>query len=256
MKGCLIIFEGTEGSGKTVQAKLLEKWLKKMGYSVLYTREPTKYPIGHLIHQILEKDISATEEAIALLFAADRTNHTKRYIAPALRKGSIVLCDRYVFSSLAYQSRGMKIRLSKKWLKEINKYAIKPDVVFFLDIDPEEGLKRIVKGQRVHDDEFFENLETQQRIREAYYDVLNLNQPITNFFKFKSMPHSLLFKVKALSVVDRTPIISIDGALPQENIQDVIRAIMQRFLKHREILPRKRRVKPEELFSLLQFEEE
>jgi len=147
----------------------------------------------------------------------------------------------------------MSVKFSKRWLKEINKYAIRPDVVFFLDVDPEEGLGRLTNTKRIHDDRFFEDLETQKRIREAYLDVLNLNQPISNFFKFKGMPHSLLSKVKTISIVDRTPVVSIDGALPIEDIQNVIRRIVLRFLRHREILPRKRRVKPEEFFSLLRF---
>ena len=255
MKGCLITFEGIEGSGKTVQARMLEEWLRKRGYGVVYTREPTRYAnfhIGQLIHQILEKHIQVAEEAIPLLFAADRVDHTKRYIIPELKKGSIVLCDRYVFSSLAYQSRGMSVQFSKKWLKEINKYAKRPDIVFFLDIDPEEGLKRIKKDPRIHDDKFFERPDTQKLIREAYYDILNLNEPMANFFESKSVPHSLLSKLQTLAAVDQIPVISIDGALPKEEINKIIREIVQKLLKYKETIKR-RPVRPEELFKLIRF---
>ena len=256
MKGCFIVFEGTEGSGKTAQAILLEKWLRKSKYNVVRTREPTHSNIGSLINQVLEGKIEAAEEAIPLLFAADRANHTKRLIEPALREGGIVLCDRYVFSSLAYQSQGMKTSFRKKWLKEINKYALKPDIVFFLDIDPEKGLKRLKRNERIHDDKFFEDLETQKRIREAYHSIFNLNEPITNFFNVKGMPHSLLPGVNKLSITDHVPVICINGALPKDGVHKTIRRIAQEFLEYKEILPRKRRVKPEEFFTLLRFTEE
>ena len=239
---------------------MLEKWLRTKGYNVVYTREPTyytDYPIGSLINRILERHVTVAEEAIPLLFAADRVDHTKRFIVPALKEGSIVLCDRYVFSSLAYQSRGMRVKFTKKWLKEINKYTMRPDIVFFLDIDPKEGLERLRKDQRIHDDKFFEDLDTQKRIREAYYDVFNLNEHVGEFFNLKSMPQSLLSKVKTFTIVDRIPVISIDGALPKENIHNVIREIVRRFVNYRKILPgKRRRVKPKEFLSLLQFKEE
>ena len=137
MKGSLIVFEGTEGSGKTIQATLLKEWLEKKDYRVIYTREPTHNTIGSLINKILEREVVLAEEAIPLLFAADRADHTVRHIIPELKKGLVVVCDRYIFSSLAYQSGGMKGLYSLKRLKEINKYALKPDLTFFLDINPE-----------------------------------------------------------------------------------------------------------------------
>ena len=256
MKSCFIVFEGIEGSGKSTQAGLLEKWLKKKGYKVVRTREPTRYRIGRVISQVLEKEIEVAEEAIPLLFAADRADHTKRFIEPALKEGGIVLCDRYVFSSYAYQTKGMKTSFRKKWLKEINKHALKPDIVFFLDVVPEEGLKRLERVKRIHDDKFFEDLETQKRIRKAYYDILNLNQPITNFFGMKNLLRLSFPGIKTLSVSDRIPVIHINGALPKNRIHMTIRRVVREFLKYTKILQKGRRVKPEDFYSLLQFAEE
>jgi dTMP kinase len=242
VKGCFIVFEGTEGSGKTIQATKLERWLSKEGFPAVFTREPTRFPIGNLINQILEKEVFIADVALPLLFAADRANHTIRYIIPEIKKGSVVICDRYIFSSLAYQSSGMKTAIEKKWLKEINKYVLKPDLTFFLDIDPEIGLKRIKKWRHNHDNKFFEDLETQRRIRKAYYNVFNVNKQLTDYTKFEIKPRKLLFSnFKALSVYDQTFIITLDGSLPEEEIHKTICNNVQRLLKYRGVSSKKQK---------------
>jgi len=251
MKGCLITFEGTEGAGKTVASKLLQKWLESKGFKVLWTREPTDSRIGMLIEDILERKVKVAEEALPLLFAADRADHTQRVIAPAINAGYIVLCDRYIYSSLAYQRGGMARTFPKEWLEEINRYFLKPDLVFFLDIEPEEGLKRIGKGQRIHDDKFFEDLETQKLIRDAYYEVLNLNKPIFNFFEKEFLPEVLLPKLKALSAVNNVTVVSIDASLDQNTVQGIIQEVMRRFLKFKEVHKKRQRLKPRELLLML-----
>jgi len=251
VKGCLITFEGTEGSGKTVASRELQKWLDARGYKVLWTREPTDSRIGILIEDILERKVKVAEQALPLLFAADRADHTKHVIIPAISKGYIVLCDRYIHSSLAYQRGGMKETFKKEWLEEINRYSIKPDLVFFLHIDPEEGLRRIGKGQRIQDDKFFENLEIQKRIRDAYYDVLNLNKPLVSFFKKETFPTPLASKLKTLSAVDNVTVVGIDASLPQEIVQNVIREVVKRFLRFKEIRKKKRPIEPQEFLSVL-----
>lgn len=251
MKGCLITFEGTEGTGKTNASKMLQKWLEKRHFRVRWTREPTNSIIGRVIQEVLERRVKVAGEALALLFAADRADHTKRFITPALRKGYIVLCDRYIYSSLAYQRGGMGIILKREWLEAINKYALKPDLVFFLDIDPEEGLRRIGKGQRIHDDRFFEDLETQKFIREAYYDVLNLNKPLTGFFRKKIFHGTVFSKLKALSVADNSAIVSIDASAPKEVVQNIVCEVSRKFLKFKEVHKKKRRLEPKDFFSVL-----
>ena len=113
-KGCLIVFEGIEGSGKTTASRNLQKYLTTKEHKALWTREPTSSKIGSLIEDILRGEITVAEEAIPLLFAADRADHTKRVIVPAIKKGYIVISDRYVHSSLAYQKSGMEKVFGKK----------------------------------------------------------------------------------------------------------------------------------------------
>ncbi|RJS88520.1 dTMP kinase [Candidatus Bathyarchaeota archaeon] len=235
MKGLFIVFEGIEGSGKTTHAKALKKWLeeKRAGYKVEFFKEPTSFPIGSLIKRVLNKEVVVAEEALPLLFAADRADHTIRHITPALEKGSIVICDRYVFSSLAYQGGGMKVKFDIKWLKEINKFIIEPDIVFFLDVPPEEGLKRI---SRVNDDRYFYDLEVQKRIRETYYNVLNLNWPISDSYLIKrySMPRKLVSKVR-VSLLNNTWVVKIDSTLPHKENQKIIKDFVNWLIKSKNI---------------------
>lgn len=232
-KGCLIVFEGIEGSGKTTASRNLEKYLSTKDYKTMWTREPTASKIGSLIENILTGQIIVTEEAIPLLFAADRADHTKRVILPSINKGYIVISDRYIHSSLAYQRSGMHKVFKKDWLEEINKYAMKPELVIFLDIAPEEGLSRIGKWQRIHDDKFFEDLETQKRIRDAYHEIFSLHKPLTGLFRRDLLSVSSASKVKAINVLNGTTVIAIDASLNQDDVQDAINDIVQRFLKTR-----------------------
>ena len=234
-KGCLIVFEGIEGSGKTTASRKLQEHLTKKEYKALWTREPTNSKIGSLIEDVLRGKITVAEEAIPLLFAADRADHTKRVIIPAIKKGNIIISDRYIHSSLAYQKSGMEKVFSREWLEKINKYSINPDLVIFLDISPEEGLSRIGKWQRIHDDKFFEDMETQKRIRDAYHEILNLNKPLTGLFNKDLLSSSSLSKVKALSSVDSVTVVAIDASLDQETIQNAINEIVQRFVKSKGI---------------------
>jgi dTMP kinase len=235
-KGCLIVFEGIEGSGKTTASKNLEKYLSTRDYKVLWTREPTVSKIGTLIESILTGSTQVAEEAIPLLFAADRADHTNRIILPAINKGSIVISDRYTYSSLAYQRSGMNRPFEQTWLEVINQYAIVPDLVIFLDILPEEGLDRIGKWKRIHDDKFFEDIETQKRIREAYCEILNLDkqQKQTGLFKGDMFATSSL-KSRLGDKSDGLTVIKIDASLSKEEVQNIVDFNVQRFLKSRGI---------------------
>lgn len=149
MKGYFITFEGTDGSGKTSVIKQVEQHLKNQGYQVLVTREPGGIRISEKIRDILlgreypEMD-SRTE---ALLFAASRRQHLVEKILPALANNTIVLCDRYVDSSLVYQ--GIARDLGVDEVYEINKFAIEnhlPDLTIFVDVVPEVALARVFKN--------------------------------------------------------------------------------------------------------------
>ena len=242
-KGCLIVFEGIEGSGKSTASRKLEKYLATKDYRVLCTKEPTTSKIGTLIENILTGSIQVAEEAIPLLFAADRADHTRRIIVPAINKGTIVISDRYTHSSLAYQKSGMSKAFKQDWLQVINKYALTPDLVIFLDISPEEGLNRIGKWKRIHDDKFFEDLETQKRIRDAYHELFNLTkqQKQTGLFG-KDLFSTSLSKVNPSDETEGMRVITIDASLGQDEIQNIINEEVQRFLKTKGIekqLPQK-----------------
>lgn len=254
-RGCFIVFEGTEGSGKTVASKDLQKWLKSKGHKTLWTKEPTDSRLGMVIGDILEKKFRVAEESIPLLFAADRADHTQRVIVPALNHGYVVVCDRYIYSSLAYQMGGMRKAFKKNWLEEINQYFLKPDLVFFLDINPEQGLRRIVKGQRIQDDKFFDDLKAQKLIRDSYYEVLNLNKPLLSFFNEEMFPSSLLSRLKAMSAIDGVIIISLDALLAQGTVQSIINEVVWRFLKFREKRKERRLLKPKEFLKILSSSE-
>jgi dTMP kinase len=144
-RGSFIVFEGGEGAGKTTQMEALVKWLQARGEHVVTTREPGGTRIGERIREIL-LDPAAAEidpRAEALLYAADRAQHVKDVIAPALSSGRVVVSDRFIDSSLAYQ--GVARGLGIDEIFQISEWAtggVLPDVVFYLAIDPRDGLAR------------------------------------------------------------------------------------------------------------------
>jgi dTMP kinase len=141
----LIAFEGGEGSGKTTQARLVSIWLRELGYDVETTHEPGATKIGMRLRALL-LDTSSTgmsPQAEALMYAADRAEHVTSVIAPALDRGAIVITDRYVDSSLAYQGWGRN--LSVEEIARFNWWATggrTPDLTILLDMDPLAGLNR------------------------------------------------------------------------------------------------------------------
>ncbi len=160
-RGLFIVFEGIDGSGKTTHIDLLGEELEKRGYGVLKTMEPTKGRIGALIRKYAEAgERSLSPEAEALLFAADRFEHG-REIEEALERGRVVLSDRYLHSTLAYQGAA---GVSLGWIREMNRFALKPDLTILLDIDPDASLGR-VRGRRRT---VFERNDYLRGVRELY----------------------------------------------------------------------------------------
>ena len=159
-KGTFICIEGLDGCGKTTQAKLLAKKLGK-NYNAIYTAEPSRGKIGTYIRNSYlygEKRFSIALEA--LLFAADRIEHLEREVLPALDEGNIVISDRYVYSSLAYQGA---TGLSLEWIEKINEHALKPDLGVFIDIELETAMNRLKAKKSV-----MENTATLQKVRHVY----------------------------------------------------------------------------------------
>lgn len=144
-RGLLITLEGGDGAGKTTQANLLYGYLAEQGLSCLLTREPGGTPIGERIRELL-LDLRYTEmvaECESLLYAAARAQHVRQVILPALDEGRVVLCDRFVDSSLAYQGYGAGVNLG--FLREVNRLAtagIVPHLTIVLDLDPVAGRQR------------------------------------------------------------------------------------------------------------------
>lgn len=152
-----IVFEGIDGCGKTTHAALLSKFLSEKSYRILHTKEPSRGKIGILLREYLKKDAPPLVDA--LLFTADRAEHIEQEIKPALDEEKIVLCERYFYSTIAYQAAQ---GLSMEWLKELNSFAVKPDVVILLDLEPE------ISAARISTNEKFENVEFLKKVRENY----------------------------------------------------------------------------------------
>jgi dTMP kinase len=171
MKKMFITFEGGEGTGKTTILDNLYKDLSDLGYKVVKTREPGGSKIAEQIRNIIlgVGNTKMDYKAEALLFAASRSQHMHEVIRPSLEDGAIVLCDRYVDSSLAYQGYARGLGIEEVY--QINSYAIggvMPDLTVLIDVDPEIGLKRIKSNHRVEDRLDLETMTFHKRVREGY----------------------------------------------------------------------------------------
>ena len=247
-KGCFIVFEGIDGSGKSEQFRRLTKKLIDNNFKVIQTREPTKnLETGKLINRVLHENETVSEETLALLFAADRVEHTKRKIQPSLESGFIVISDRYVYSSLAYQSKGMEKELGLDWVRSINKFAINPDIVVYLDITAETGQKRLFNGQiRIEDHTYFENIVQQEKIRSVYYDIFDFGKK--TLFDFEDYPKKILEDF-SLYRQGRTQILRVNGDLSIEEIEKIIFKQISTMLKNKNIKPKSKEPKTQSLTS-------
>ena len=173
--GIFITFEGPDGSGKSTQIGLLAEYLRAGGHEVLTTREPGGTPIGDQIRAVLH-DVDNTAmvfEAEILLYSASRAQLVGQIIRPALARGTVVLCDRYADSTIAYQGYGRKLDLNA--LGQITKFAtggLTPDLTLFLDCPVEEGLNRKKRALVLDGGEWNrldrETPEFHRRVRQGY----------------------------------------------------------------------------------------
>ena len=137
-----IAVEGLDGSGKSTTVTKLKEWLeKRLDKEVMLTQEPTKHPSGKLIRDMLvaQKESPLLHEKLALAFAADRLNHLEIDIWPALKQNKVVITDRYLFSSIAYQT----VAVNYEWVKGLNRFAMLPDLLIYINVSIETALKRI-----------------------------------------------------------------------------------------------------------------
>lgn len=167
MSGYFVVFEGGEGAGKSTQEALLAEALRDRGLTVTQTREPGGTPAGEAIrHVVLSPEFTGLDvRAEALLFAAARGEHADKVIRPALDRGDVVICDRYLDSSVAYQ--GFARGLGPRRIRDLSLWATQelvPDLTIVLDIDPVEGLGRFEERDRLE----AEPMEYHQQVRAAF----------------------------------------------------------------------------------------
>ena len=159
-RGVLIVFEGIDGTGKSTQVGMLSHSLKKIGYDVITTREPTDGIYGKQIRSLYSNRLAVSREQELELFLSDRREHVKKVIEPSLSLKRIVICDRYFLSTAAYQGAA---GLDPLDIIERNSFAPMPDVAFLLEISPEESIRRITekRGDLLND---FEQLDSLKQV--------------------------------------------------------------------------------------------
>ena len=202
MDGMFIVVEGGDGSGKTTLIKAVEKYLLEKGYNVLTTREPGGIHAAEKIREvILNEDIDPITEA--LLFASARREHLTKKVLPALKEGKIVLCDRFVYSSLAYQGYARGLGIENVY--NINQPAINglmPNLTIFLDILPERGIERINKNRSNEINRLdLEGLEFHTKVREGYK--------------------------KAIEMYPENKVVEIDGDRPANDVFEDVKAVLE-----------------------------
>jgi dTMP kinase len=170
MSGLFIAFEGGEGVGKSTQEAILGAYLEQQGHSVVRTREPGGTPAAEAIrHLVLSHDYDGLNpRSEALLFAAARGDHVVRVIRPALERGDVVICDRFIDSSVAYQ--GVARQLGVDWVRNLSLWATNnliPDLTIVLTIDPEVSLARVTNHDRLES----EPLEYHRSVTQAFLDL-------------------------------------------------------------------------------------
>ena len=175
-KGLFITVEGPEGAGKSTILSELFHRLEQDGFDVVLTREPGGISIAEQIREVIlnTNNTEMDKRTEALLYAAARRQHLVEKVIPALDAGKIVMCDRFIDSSLAYQGNARGIGMNE--VMDINQFAIEdkmPDLTLYFDIDPEEGLKRIAKhnGREVNRLDL-ESVEFHTHVREGYQKVI------------------------------------------------------------------------------------
>lgn len=202
MRGKFIVFEGLDGCGKTTQAKLLKEALSARGIAAEFTVEPTENETGKLIRRILSGEVKATPHELAALFVADRIGHNTRVggIEDMLEQGINVICDRYYYSSLAYQA----LDSEPSWVYSANlscPYIRRPDLCIFLEAATEVCLDRIHMGREASQLEIFENAESLNSIRQRFYKV------------FEDLPSDAVLKIDADKEISQLSKIILDAVI-------------------------------------------
>lgn len=190
-KGLFIVFEGGEGSGKSTILDKIYKWLQEENLDCIKTREPGGIKISEQIRSVIldSKNTEMDGRTEALLYAAARRQHLVEKVIPALKEGKIVLCDRFLDSSLAYQGFARGLGIDE--IYEINKFAIEdnfPDISIFFDLEPRIGLERINKNKDREVNRLdLEEIEFHNKVREGYTMLLRKNNNMVKIDASKSI---------------------------------------------------------------------
>lgn len=188
--GLFIVLEGIDGSGTTTQADLLEKRITQETQETAYkTKEPSENPVGKMIRKVLTGKKVVSDESIVYLFAGDRVDHCKEEIEPKLNNENIVISDRYLLSSLTYQSNS---DYSMEYIYDINSKAITPDITIFLDVSVDTVMDRM-SGRETK--EMFEKKEILADVKQKYhnaYDLVKSNRPVMKKVDAEKNPQSVL----------------------------------------------------------------
>lgn len=169
-KGLFITFEGCDGCGKTTQLELLAKFLEEKGYDVIVTREPGAKGLGTKLREILlNYDGEVSSNCESFLFLADRAQHIDTLVKPAIENGKIVLCDRHIDSTVAYQGYGRGINLEQiNYLNNLATSGLKPDLTLLFDVDTETSMQRVGKNK---DRMESAGIEFQEKVRHGYLEL-------------------------------------------------------------------------------------
>lgn len=171
-QGFFIVLEGIDGSGKDTHIKFLVEEMRQRGYKVVDTEEPSRNRVGTFLKRYQRRDEKRLPaEAEVLLYAADRFDHMKTVIEPAIQRGYIVISNRYLYSSLAYQG---SVDVDLDWIREMNMFARKPDLAVLLDILPEYSLQRLKRRRTV-----FERVENLRRVRDIYIQLVKTGELVS-----------------------------------------------------------------------------
>jgi len=188
MRGRLVVFEGLDGSGITTQATLFRNFLVNKGKDAVLTKEPTDGLIGGLIKSSLRKEWKTNPLSLQMLFAADRAHHLTTEIEPALKNGKIVVCDRYVLSSLVFGGSQLSVDI----LKRLNANFLKPHMTIFIDTQPKLCVERMKRAR--HHVELFEEEHKLEQIRKLFLSLLGYF-PNTYIVDGNRVPQEILDEV-------------------------------------------------------------
>jgi len=194
--GVFVAFEGGEGSGKSTQSRLLASWVESLGHTALLTREPGGTEVGARLRSILldpaTGDLSPRTEA--LIYAADKAEHVDTMILPALADGTVVITDRYVDSTLAYQGAGRALHVGE--LEPLARWAtadLRPHLTVVLDVDPRVGLARAGEPDRIEG----EPIEFHDRVRRHFLDLADADPDHYVVLDADEQPEAIHERVRA-----------------------------------------------------------